>query len=417
MTRLHAERPSKAPAMSELSATGKQYSTSNAKKISPGTGAPHGIFVFPLAYLFGIMTAFGLGMGWQAYQVLKQWHKAQNYFSMEAANQLIDCYVWSLVAIGIWQLMRFFSLQGPKWKRDLAAHIAIAAVTAPVATLLYIAGVAVTRLGIQDMSVTSRLKLNLRAELIPNMVEYFTILALLASIMYYRNYRRGQQETFQLQHALMESKLQTLRAQLNPHFLFNAMNSVSCLLHRDPGAADQMLSRIANLLRLTLARDDSREVGLLEEVELAEEYLEIQRIRFGPRLKLEIDIADETLEARVPNMLLQPLVENACVHGVARTRGECRLEIKTRAEDSDLVISIYNDGLPVRPDWQTRSGIGLRNTMERLALLYGERSSLELTSFGNGARLQVRLPLTSEAHRHEAFDRLLTSSPAQPTVM
>lgn len=363
------------------------------------------------------MTAFGLGMGWQAYQVLKQWHKPLNYYTLEAANQLIDCYVWSLIAIGIWQLMRLFSLQGPKWKRDLAAHIAIAAVTAPLATLLYIGGIAITRLGIQDMSVTSRLKLNLRAELIPNMVEYFTILAILASVEYYRNYRRGQQETFQLQHALMESKLQALRAQLNPHFLFNAMNSVSCLLHRDPAAADQMLSRIANLLRLTLARDDSREIALLEEVELAEEYLEIQRIRFGPRLKVEIDIADETLEARVPNMLLQPLVENACVHGVARTRGDCRLEIKTRAEGSDLVISIYNDGPPVRPDSQTRSGIGLRNTIERLTLLYGARSSLELTNFGTGALLRVRLPLTSDVGHREVFDRLVTTTPLQPSVM
>jgi hypothetical protein len=363
------------------------------------------------------MTALGLGMGWQAYQVLKQWHKPRNYFSMEAANQLIDFYVWALVAIGIWQVMRFFSLQGPKWKRDLAAHAAIAAATSPVATFLYIAGIAITRLGIREMSVSSRLKLNLRAEFIPNLLEYFTILALLASIEYYRNYRRGQQETFRLQHALMESKLQTLRAQLNPHFLFNAMNSVSCLLHRDPAAADQMLSRIANLLRLTLARDDSREIGLFEEVELAEEYLEIQRIRFGSRLKLEIDVADDTLEARVPNMLLQPLVENACVHGVARTRGDCLVEIKSRAEGSDLVISIYNDGPPVRQDWKMRSGIGLRNTMERLALLYGERASLELTTFGNGARLRVRLPLTPDARPQEAFDHLLGSTPAHPSIM
>ena len=402
--------------MSEIVAVAKGTSLAAGKSKSQARSTRHGIFVFPVAYLFGIMTAFGLGMGWQAYQVLKQWHKPRNYFSMEAANQLIDCYVWCLVAIGIWQLMRFFSLQSPKWKRDLAAHFAIAVITAPVATFAYIAVVAVTRLGIQDMSIESRLKLNLRAEFIPNMVEYFTILALLASIEYYRNYRRGQQETFHLQHALMESKLQTLRAQLNPHFLFNAMNSVSCLLHRDPGAADQMLSRIANLLRLTLARDDSREIGLLEEIELAEEYLEIQRIRFGSRLKLEIDIADETLEARVPNMLLQPLVENACVHGVARTRGDCSLEITTRVDGSDLVISIYNDGPPVRPDWQTRSGIGLRNTAERLALLYGDRSSLELTSFGQGARLRVRLPLTPQAPQR-VFDHFAASTPAHPAIM
>lgn len=417
MTKLRVPRPMLAAPIIMSATASVVYGSLKERSIPAAGRSRHGVFVFPVAYLFGIMTAFGLGMGWQAYQVLKTWHKPRNYFSMEAANQLIDCYVWCLVAIGIWQLMRVFSLQGAKWKRDLAAHIAIAAVNAPLATLAYMAVVAITRLGIQDMSIESRLRLNLRAEFIPNMVEYFTMLALLASIQYYRNYRRGQQETFRLQHALMESKLQTLRAQLNPHFLFNAMNSVSCLLHRDPAAADQMLSRIANLLRLTLSRDDSREIGLLEEVELAEEYLEIQRIRFGSRLKLEIDIADETLEARVPNMLLQPLVENACVHGVARTRGECRLEISTRIDGSDLVISIYNDGPPVRPDWKTRSGIGLRNTIERLALLYGDRASIELASFGQGARLCVRLPITPRQNSEAVFEQLATSTPAQPLVM
>src|SRR5579884_2176674 len=403
--------------MSEVASIKPHASPTNGRTTPADRASCRGLFVFPVTYLFGIMTAFGLGMGWQAYQVLKQWHKPLNYYTLEAANQLIDCYVWSLIAIGIWQLMRLFSLQGPKWKRDLAAHIAIAAVTAPLATLLYIGGIAITRLGIQDMSVTSRLKLNLRAELIPNMVEYFTILAILASVEYYRNYRRGQQETFQLQHALMESKLQALRAQLNPHFLFNAMNSVSCLLHRDPAAADQMLSRIANLLRLTLARDDSREIALLEEVELAEEYLEIQRIRFGPRLKVEIDIADETLEARVPNMLLQPLVENACVHGVARTRGDCRLGIRARVEGEQLLIVVHNDGPPVRRDWKTQSGIGLRNTVERLSLLYGESASLELSNVQDGVRLRVRIPLRDVRAQVENLGSLPAATPLRPGVM
>ena len=376
-----------------------------------------GAFVIPVTYLFGIMTALGLVMGWQAYQVLKQWHKPRNYFTLEAANQLIDCYVWCFVALAIWQWMRFFSLQGPKWKRDLAAHLGIAMVTAPVATFLYIGGLALSRLGKEDMSLESRLRWNLRAEFIPNMIEYLTILAILASVEYYRRYRDGQRETTQLQHALTESKLQTLRAQLNPHFLFNAMNSVSCLLHRDAAAADQMLSRVANLLRLTLARDDSREVGLLEEVELAEEYLEIQKIRFGSRMKLEIDIDDDVLDARVPNMLLQPLVENACVHGVARTRGDCRLEVRAKAESGNLVISIYNDGPPVRPDWKTHSGIGLRNTIERLSLLYKESSTLELGNFRDGVRLVVRVPLVKTSTTIEMVDPVVPRTPAHSATI
>src|SRR5207302_3871919 len=131
-------------------------------------------------------------------------------------------------------------------------------------------------------------------------------------------------------------------------------------------------------------------------VELAEEYLEIHRLRLGPRLELAIDLPGEALGARVRHMLLQPLVDNACVHGVARTPGECRLEIKARLEASDLVLTIYNDGPSVRPDWKTKSGIGLRNTIERLSLLYGETSRLELTNFQGGVRLSVRIPLLAE---------------------
>ena len=373
-----------------------------------------GIFVIPVAYLFAIMTSLGLLLGWQAHQVMKQWNRPNNYFSEQAANQLIDFYVWSFIALAIWQYMRVFSLQGPRWKRDLAVHLGIAVATAPVATLLYISGVAITGLGRRDMSVSSRLMLNLRGEFGQNIIEYLTILAVLASVEYYRRHRDDQHEKLHLRHALTESKLQTLRAQLNPHFLFNAMNSVSCLLHRDAAAADQMLSRVANLLRLTLARDDSHEVGLLEEVELAEEYLEIQRIRFGSRLKLEIDIADDVLEARVPNMLLQPLVENACVHGVARTRGDCRLEIRAKAEAGYLLITIYNDGPSVRPDWKTNSGIGLRNTMERLALLYGERSALDLGNFRDGVRLVLRIPLSAARDRVHAYEPVASKNPAQP---
>lgn len=374
----------------------------------------HGLFVIPVAYLWAIMTTLALVIGWESYQVLQQYHKPHNYFTLEAANQLIDFYVWTLIAIAIWQLMRFLPVQGPNWKRQLFAHIGISLVVAPLATLAYIGVLASTGLGRGDMSLTDRLKWNLHTELIPNAIEYLTILAILVSAVYYRRHREDQEEKLQLNRALTEAKLHALRSQLNPHFLFNALNSVSCLVHRDPVAADRMLANVANLLRLTLARDDSKEVGLLEEVEIAEEYLEIQKIRFGSRLKLEIDIADEVLEACVPNMLLQPLVENACIHGVARTRGECRLEIKASADAGTLVISIYNDGPPASGDWRAHQGIGLRNTLERLSLLYGANSDVELVNFLTGVRLTLRLPLRLgrvEANRTESHTSLTPVHP------
>jgi len=350
------------------------------------------------------MTTLGLVMGWESYQVLEHYHKAHNYFTLQAANQLIDFYVWTLIAIGIWQLMRFLPVQGPNWRWQLFAHIGISLAVAPLATLAYIGALAPTGIGSGDMSLTERLRLNLREELIPNALEYPTILAILVSAEYYRRYREDQDEKLRLNRALAEATLHALRAQLNPHFLFNALNSVSCLVHNDPAAADRMLSNIANLLRLTLARDDNKEVRLLEEVEIAEEYLEIQKIRFGSRLKSEIDIADDVLGAQVPNLLLQPLVENACVHGVARTKGECRLEIRAHAEEGRLAVSIYNDGPSITPDWKAHPGIGLRNTLERLRLLYGANADLELANFGAGVRLRLLLPLLLEPGSSDSHD-------------
>jgi hypothetical protein len=378
----------------------------------------HGFFVIPVAYLWAIMTTLGLVMGWQAYQVLKQYQRPHNYFTAEAANQLVDCYVWAFMAIGIWQLMRWLPVQGRTWKRQLIAHIGISLVVSPIATLLYIAVIGVAGLGRQDMTLMYRLKLNLRGEWIPNAIEYLTILAILVSVQCYRRYREDQDEKLHLNRALTEAKLHALRAQLNPHFLFNALNSVSCLVHRDSAAADRMLANVANLLRLTLARDDSKEVSLLEEVEIAEEYLEIQRIRFGSRLKLNIEIADDVLEARVPNMLLQPLVENACVHGVARTRGDCQLEIRAHIEAGRLVISTYNDGPPLRPDWKSNPGIGLRNTAERLYLLYGSSSDMELSNSGGGVCLTVKLPLVLAEHSKVEHSELpVIANPVQPTTI
>jgi LytS/YehU family sensor histidine kinase len=173
------------------------------------------------------------------------------------------------------------------------------------------------------------------------------------------------------------------------------LNSVSCLIHTDVERADSMLARVANLLRLTLSRDDSQQVPLLEEVELAEEYLEIQQIRFGSRLQLRIHISDDVLDVPVPSMLLQPLVENACVHGVARAQRQCRLEIRAKRERDLLVVTVYNDGPPLRRDSKTDTGIGLRNTVERLRLLYGDKHFFEVASFDEGVRALLHIPVTT----------------------
>jgi hypothetical protein len=384
-------------------------------------GAPNGhrkLFVFPIAYLAGLMTLSALLLGWQDYQLLLAYHKKNTQFTLEVANHMADSLVWTFIALMIWQLLRIIPVHGPKLIRNLGIHALIAGALSPVACFAYIGVLYVCGFGSADMTLKSRLIWNLHATIVSNVVEYFMLLGFIAAVDHYQRYKLEQQHSSKLRVALAESKLQTLRAQLNPHFIFNALNSVSCLIHTDVERADSMLARVANLLRLTLSRDDSQQVPLLEEVELAEEYLEIQQIRFGTRLQLRIHISDDVLDVPVPSMLLQPLVENACVHGVARAQRQCRLEIRANRERDVLVLSVYNDGPPLRSNWKTETGIGLRNTVERLHLLYGDKHFFEVASFDLGVRVLLHIPVTTpiQAIAPETAHSGLSSSPLPLTM-
>jgi len=209
---------------------------------------------------------------------------------------------------------------------------------------------------------------------------------------WYARYRDRELRTAQLESSLQEAKLAALRSQLNPHFLFNALNSVSALMHRDVDAADAMLARIGELLRLTLASDGSQEIRLDEELELLDRYLDVERIRFAERLAVVMDVAPGALEARLPPFSLQPLVENAIHHGVAsRDRGG-QVTISARRVDGRLQLRVADDG-PGPSTPHPREGVGLRNTRARLRQLYGDSQQLQLRQPpSGGCEVMVELP-------------------------
>src|SRR5205823_9799095 len=166
--------------------------------------------------------------------------------------------------------------------------------------------------------------------------------------------------------------------QLKPHFLFNTLNSISALMYSDVEAADAMLARLSDFLRLMLDREMDQEVTLQEELEFVRRYLEIEKIRFDERLTIEVDVARDIQQARVPTLALQPLVENAIHHGIApRPRGGS-IAIRARRDDGRLHISVSDDGIGVR-DEHPRERIGLANTRARLQRLYGDDQQLSFT--------------------------------------
>jgi sensor histidine kinase YesM len=204
---------------------------------------------------------------------------------------------------------------------------------------------------------------------------YLVLLLSTFAIDYFRKYRDRELRTAQLEASLQAAKLSALQSQLNPHFLFNALNAVSALMYRDVEAADAMLARIGELLRLTLAADGSHEIRLSEELELLERYLDIERIRFAERLAITVDVPDSALEVHVPPFALQPLVENAIRHGVARRSEGGKVLVSARRVDGRLQLRVVDDG-PGLPAEKVREGIGLRNTRDRLQQLYGTSQQL-----------------------------------------
>jgi sensor histidine kinase YesM len=224
---------------------------------------------------------------------------------------------------------------------------------------------------------------------------YWAVVAIHQAILYYRKYRERELQTSQLEARLAQSRLQVLKMQLHPHFLFNTLNAISELVHRDPDAADTMLTDLSDLLRMSFENLEVQEVPLKQELEFLRKYLEIEQMRFQERLRVEMDISPETLGASVPNMILQPLVENAIKHGISPRAEGGRIDITAIRNNGHLQIAVSDDGLGMsqHETESPREGVGLSNTRKRLRHLYGDRQKFDLRSAGErGVIVSLEMP-------------------------
>jgi LytS/YehU family sensor histidine kinase len=198
----------------------------------------------------------------------------------------------------------------------------------------------------------------------------------------------------QLRAQLAEARLETLRMQLDPHFLFNTLHAISSLVERDPRGVRRMISRLSELLRHTIEGPTEQEIPLREELGLLRRYLEIMEVRFQGRLAVSSDVDDRVLDALVPNLILQPIVENAIKHGVSQVEGIGRIVIRGSLSGDQVVLSVENNG-PTADDMPRveGKGLGIRNTRARLEHLYGAQQSFTLRPAGDGGTIaEIRLP-------------------------
>ena len=235
-------------------------------------------------------------------------------------------------------------------------------------------------------------------DVLTNILLSATLVGVVYGYLSLQRARRLEVAAAQLNEQLTRSQLETLRAQLNPHFLFNALNSVAVLARRGKTAdVEHMVTRLAELLRHSLESSRAQVVTLRVELEAVRRYLEIEQVRFGDRLQVSIDASAELLDHFVPSFVVQPIVENAVRHGPIDARTPLHVSIRASAADGQLIIGVCDDGVGIPDGTPAPEGVGLANTRARLRGLYGDAASLELSSGANGRGTVVTLTLPRAA--------------------
>ena len=298
---------------------------------------------------------------------------------------------WLMAAPFVIALARRIPLRGPHRPRHLASHlVAVIVVTAAVMAMTFVfralGGIPLTRsFGAEYLRSVHSLA-----------VVYGLIVAGVEVTDSLRRTRERETHVARLEVQLADARFAALQAQLHPHFLFNTLHAVSSLIHEAPDAAEDMLTALSDLLRITLGRGPEREVALREDVDFLERYLEIQKMRLGDRLQVTVDIGSETTDLLVPSFAIQPLVENAIRYAIAPRRAGGRLEIRAARVDESLRLTVADDGPGLPAAMRERGGgwgIGLENTRARLAQLYGPHHRFTVADRpGGGAAVTIEIP-------------------------
>lgn len=231
---------------------------------------------------------------------------------------------------------------------------------------------------------------------------FLPIVAIAHTLWYYHEFRDRELRASQLETRLARAQLNALKSQLQPHFLFNTLHSISTLMLTNVAAADTMLVRLSDLLRMSLENKTVQETTLNREMQFVNGYLEIEKMRFGERLTVRCEVSPDTLDARVPHLLLQPLVENAIRHGASRRTQGGEVWITTMQQNDELQIEIGDNGpgFSPNPEWNAKHGLGLNTTRERLQVFYADRQRLDIHSApGRGTVVSIRIPFRVGAER------------------
>ena len=311
-------------------------------------------------------------------------------------DRFADWYSCALFTPAYFWLARRYPVTGPRWARGAAVHLAATQLFVVLKYALYV-GIGLW-VGYRTVngSVAGEIGRMIFRNIVYENMAFWAVAVFVHAIEFHREVQEREARAERLRTELVQARLDALSGQLHPHFLFNALNSVSSLMHRDVAAADVVLARLGDLLRRTLRAGERPEVSLEEEFALLTDYLAVVGVRFRDRLTVTLDLAPGTERALVPHFLLQPLVENALEHGIGRRAGAGRIDVRSAREGQNgdtLVLSVSDDGPGGAPGAPPARGLGLANTRRRLAALHGDRQRLILADRPTGGLLvRIELP-------------------------
>lgn len=384
---------------------------------------PKGLILAEVSYLRNWRTLsrqFGIYFGaWTLYGLYSSLQTAFRFkaYTLWSALRYEMSYAWvaGLFSPFVVWMARRYSVTGPGRYRNWALHVGASLVYATVTKLSWDA----LGLGMENMSAAqSKIWAQMSAwERVVRSVNsatdfafgiYWILVLGVQAYLYYKRLQENQLRTAALERELVQAQLQALKMQLNPHFLFNTLHAVSALAREDPDAAERMIARLSDLLRMALEDSGIQEVPLERELQFVRSYLEIEKIRYEDRLNVTFHIAPDCSGAMVPNLVLQPLVENAIRHGIARSPKGGQIRVTASQVRDKLVLSVSDTGAGLPQN--SREGIGIGATKARLLRLYGKCQSFELLNTDpHGAEARIELPLRQMRDMPEATAAVTTA--------
>jgi len=352
------------------------------------------------AVFIGIWALLGMLFALQDWLNLRRWGYHIG-IAVELESWGLEFVIWGALSWIMWRLAgSHIQRAGLSWLLTRSFPMIIgASVIKEMLFVLILPGLPLNR---PHMPYWTRLRFHLNANIVDDMVVFGCSFLLFKGLGYYQQARESETTAAQLEIQLANARLSALRMQLNPHFLFNAMNSISSLMRTDVDAADEMLEQLSSLLRITLERGSVQLIPLHDEIEFIEVYLSMQDRRYSERMRRSVSVEPELHDVLVPAMILQPIVENAYAHGLSKVHRNGELIIEARAVEDDVVFTVTNSGIGLGGAGVTGGhGVGISNTRSRLQLHYGNKWSFTIVETDSShVTVTMIIPLqVSGAHK------------------